>query len=31
VEHWDRAAGAPKPLLPIGPLMNERERRRIFS
>jgi HAD superfamily phosphoserine phosphatase-like hydrolase len=31
VEHWERAAGAPKPLLPIGPLMNERERRRVFT
>jgi HAD superfamily hydrolase (TIGR01490 family) len=31
VEHWGRSAGAPKPLLPIGPLMNERERRRVWS
>ena len=31
VEHWSKAAGAPRPLLPIGPMMAERERRRVFS
>jgi alcohol-forming fatty acyl-CoA reductase len=31
VENWSRAQGAPKPLLPIGALMNERERRRKFA
>jgi fatty acyl-CoA reductase len=31
VEHWSKAAGAPKPLLPIGKMMVERERRRVFS
>ena len=30
VEHWSTASGGPKPLLPIGPLMVERERRRVF-
>ncbi|MEX2627590.1 MAG: HAD-IB family phosphatase [Ilumatobacteraceae bacterium] len=30
VEHWSTASGGPKPLLPIGPLMAERERRRVF-
>jgi alcohol-forming fatty acyl-CoA reductase len=30
VEHWSKAPGAPRPLLPIGPLMTERERRRVF-
>jgi alcohol-forming fatty acyl-CoA reductase len=30
VEHWAKAAGAPRPLLPIGPMMSERERRRVF-
>lgn len=30
VEHWRTAPGAPKPLLPIGPLLVERERRRVF-
>ncbi len=29
VEHWERASGGPRPLLPIGPLMVERERRRF--
>ena len=28
VEHWAKASGGPRPLLPIGPLMVERERRR---
>jgi fatty acyl-CoA reductase len=31
VEHWSKAAGAPRPLLPIGPMLSERERRRVFS
>lgn len=31
VEHWSRAAGGPRPLLPIGPLLNERERGRRFA
>ena len=31
VEDWSRAAGAPKSLLPLGPLMTERERRRVFQ
>jgi HAD superfamily phosphoserine phosphatase-like hydrolase len=30
VEHWSKAPGGPRPLLPIGPLMVERERRRVF-
>ena len=30
VEHWSKAAGGPRPLLPIGPLLNERERGRKF-
>jgi fatty acyl-CoA reductase len=30
VENWAKAPGAPKPLLPIGPLLSERERRRTF-
>jgi fatty acyl-CoA reductase len=31
VEHWSKAAGAPKPLLPIGDLLSDRERRRTFA
>jgi HAD superfamily hydrolase (TIGR01490 family) len=31
VEHWDKASGAPKMLLPLGPLLSERERRRTFT
>ena len=31
VEHWSKAGGAPRPLLPFGPLMVERERRRRFA
>jgi HAD superfamily phosphoserine phosphatase-like hydrolase len=31
VEHWDRASGGPRPVLPFGPLMVERERRRRFA
>jgi len=27
VEDWKKASGAPKPLLPLGPLLHERERR----
>ncbi|MCB0968840.1 MAG: hypothetical protein KDB37_18560, partial [Ilumatobacter sp.] len=31
VEHWSKADGAPKPLLPIGAMLNDRERRRRFA
>jgi HAD superfamily hydrolase (TIGR01490 family) len=31
VEHWSKAKGAPTTLLPIGDMMVERERRRVFS
>ena len=31
VEHWSKAQGGPRPPLPIGPLMVERERRRTFG
>ena len=31
VEHWSKAKGAPKPLLPIGDLLGDSERRRIFA
>ena len=31
VEHWAKAAGGPRPLLPIGPLLTERERGRKFA
>ena len=31
VEHWSKAKGAPKPLLPIGDLLSDRERRRVFQ
>ena len=31
VEHWSKAAGGPRPLLPIGPMMNERERGKRFA
>ena len=31
VEHWAKASGGPRPLLPFGPLMVERERRRRFA
>jgi HAD superfamily hydrolase (TIGR01490 family) len=31
VEHWSKAPGGPRPPLPIGPLMVERERRRRFD
>jgi alcohol-forming fatty acyl-CoA reductase len=30
VEHWSKASGGPRPLLPIGPLLSDRERRRPF-
>ncbi len=30
VEQWSKADGGPRPLLPIGELMVERERRRVF-
>ena len=31
VEHWSKAPGGPRPLLPIGPLLSERERGRRFA
>ena len=31
VEHWSKAPGGPRPLLPIGPLLHERERGRKFA
>jgi HAD superfamily hydrolase (TIGR01490 family) len=31
VEEWAKAPGGPRPLLPIGPLVSERERRRAAS
>ncbi|MDP9465580.1 MAG: HAD-IB family phosphatase, partial [Actinomycetota bacterium] len=31
VEHWSKAAGGPRPFLPIGPLLPERERGRKFA
>ena len=31
VEHWSKASGGSRPLLPIGPLLVERERRRRFA
>jgi len=31
LEHWSKSNGGPRPLLPIGPLMVERERRRRFA
>ena len=31
VEHWQKAPGGPRPRLPIGELMVERERRRAFA
>jgi phosphoserine phosphatase len=30
VEEWSKASGAPKSLLPIGNMLSERERRRVF-
>jgi len=31
VEDWAKASGGPRPLLPIGPMLAERERKRVFS
>ncbi|HAP77973.1 MAG TPA: HAD-IB family hydrolase [Acidimicrobiaceae bacterium] len=31
VEHWDKASGAPVKPLPLGPLMSEKERRKVFQ
>ncbi len=31
VENWSKAKGAPKPLLPIGDMLAEHERRRVFT
>lgn len=31
VEHWEKASGAPKMLLPLGSVLAERERRRVFQ
>ena len=31
VEHWTKAPGGPRPLLPLGPMLVERERRRTFT
>ncbi len=31
VENWSKSKGAPKPLLPIGEMLAEHERRRVFS
>jgi HAD superfamily hydrolase (TIGR01490 family) len=31
VEQWSKAPGGPRPLLPLGPLLVERERRRTFG
>src|SRR5690606_30862197 len=31
VEHWSKGAGAPKPILPIGGLLPDHERRRVFT
>ena len=31
VEHWSKTPGGPRPLLPIGPQLVERERRRRFA
>jgi len=31
VENWSKSSGGPRPILPIGDLLPERERRRIFS
>ena len=30
VEHWSKASGGPRPLLPIGDLLPDHERRRVF-
>ena len=31
VEHWSKAPGGPRPKLPIGPLLSERQRRQRFG
>ncbi|MEI8240792.1 MAG: HAD-IB family phosphatase, partial [Actinomycetota bacterium] len=31
VEDWSKASGAPTRLLPLGPMMSERERRKVFQ
>jgi HAD superfamily hydrolase (TIGR01490 family) len=31
VEEWSKASGAPTKLLPLGPMMSERERRKVFQ
>ena len=31
VEQWEKAPGGPRPLVPIGPMMSERERRRFVT
>lgn len=31
VEHWSKASGGPRPLLPIGPMVSEAERRRFTA
>ena len=31
VEHWSKSPGGPRPLLPIGPLLSERQRRERFG
>jgi fatty acyl-CoA reductase len=31
VEDWSKASGAPRPLLPIGPMLTDRERRKNFT
>jgi phosphoserine phosphatase/nucleoside-diphosphate-sugar epimerase len=30
VEHWEKSPGGPRPLLPIGSMLSDRERRRVF-
>lgn len=31
VEQWSKASGGPRPLVPIGPMLSDRERRRTFT
>lgn len=31
VEHWSKSPGGPRPLLPIGPLLSERQRKQRFD
>ena len=31
VEQWSKAPGAPRPLLPFGPMLTEHDRRRSFT